>query len=215
MIRIEDDPSTLPKYTLERTDAVLCPLIRDFRNMARDPALHMSHEPLVWIGPPGEKVYRPPGVWTRFVGDRGAVGTPLLFWFPEPYHPLEALAAYRGFCGRKTIPDLLGPEDWAMIERVQRIRYQGWVPYTAELARWLILYPAQVRVLYHLLTPLRTNGCEPETEKLLHSMRCDLWDACGIMAPPVEWAERATRRPADAPTRMQFWGHECSGRIEL
>lgn len=210
-----DDPTEQPKYELVHTGVVLDQVRRDLRNLSRDPAHQFSVDPMVWAGPFGEKVYRPPGVWMRFRGDRSAVGSRLLFWFPEPYHPLEALAAYRGLCGTKTVEGVLAPEDWALIERVQKIRYQGWAMYTAELGRSLLLYPSQVRVLYHLLTPLKTNGCEPETERLLHSMRSDLFDACGVMAPALEWAERAIRKPDGAPTRMQFWGSECAGRIEL
>lgn len=200
-------------FQLVQTGHVLDRFLEDFGAAREALPFDLRLEETVWDKAAG--LYRPPGLWARFKGDRWKAGAPMLFWFPEPYHPVEAVAAFFGFGGRKCETGPLTEQDWLPIRNTQALRYAGWASYTKHLAQALELSDAQTRVLYHLFTPLRTNGCDAETSAVVYSLRARLYDACGFDAPTVEWSEAATRYPADAPSRMQFWGEECQGRIEL
>ena len=207
-----------PRFSIDLTGRVLDQVCLDLGHLRKDPAVVFRVDPLVWVGPKGEKVYRPPGIWCDYTGDRVNAGARLLFWFPSPYHPLEVLAAYRGLGGVKetALGEPVSHAEHAHIMRLNALRYNGWVTWTAELARALILFPAQVRVLYHAFTPLRTNGCEQEISDTMFDVSLRLYEACGFGYDEAYEAEtNAANPPYGSPSRMQFWGGEVAGRIEL
>lgn len=158
-----------------------------------------------------QTLYRPPGVWVWPSRDLPPTG-PVLFQFPAPHHPLEVIAAYRGLCGfsGRSQEDTL-----AHIEALEARRRTSWVTYTDFLAGPLKLKPVQVRLLYHLITPLLTNGGEPDGVK---EARVKLYDeAFDLPSSVVDGLVRDGKAGLDAgiPWRMDFWGGEVYGEIEL
>lgn len=227
MTTIAEDPEDQPKFTLSRTNAVLHWLLKDLQNLRSDPDIQFFTAPTVWV----EGIYRPPGLWCRFQGDRTKKGSRLMWWFPEPYHPLEILAAYRGLGGGKTDSfPTLGYRDWKTLEDLEKIRYSGWAEYTKAIARTMFILPSQARVLYHAFTPLATNGCDPmvgATMRLISSSLFKtalgennrwvtaLMEAWGIRSDGLRTRWAIKREPVGLPTRMKFWGDEVSGRVEI
>lgn len=207
--RFSTDDDEQPAVTIIHSGVVLDWMERDLRRLTDDPLLRFSEEP-VFIK---DGAYRPPGVWVNYTGNRYEIGTRILFWFPSPYHPLEVLAAYRGFGGAKASHGALDGEDWAKVAKAQSARFGGWLSYTAKLAETLLITVSQARLLYHLFTPLATNGCDPEDDVAVVELRERLWQACGMRPSGM----RPSRHPHRAvrPVRMDFYGKEVYGRVEL
>lgn len=118
--------------------------------------------------------YRPPGLWCY--PDR-LLGPQILFRFPPPCHPLEALAALRGWDG----PILAIAEQRAV----------SWLEGTRMLAKFLGLTPGATRRWYHLLTPLNVG------DDRLASARSMLWRRLGYDASALVLAR--------GPLRLNFW----------
>lgn len=191
-------------YSVRWTGRLLNPLARDLRNLAG--LGYPQYRPLVWAEDSG--VFFPPGLWYEM--DPGP-GRPWFWHLPPPHHPLEAVAARRGWGG---VEGQNEQPDW------KRARTGSWFDHTATLGRHLIMTPAEVRLLWHVLTPMRTNGGMPDNwVDNAEAWRKRLYKAGGL--PRAEhyakwaWVEASEWRSASTPTRMQFWGEEVTGEVEL
>lgn len=98
-----------------------------------------------------EPVYRPAGWWCF---TRPGLGRPLLYSFPQPLHPLEAVAAAVGFGGWDHGID--------SIRALAARRFWPWVEYTAALSDYLALTPQRARLSYHWFSPLNVAGHVPD-----------------------------------------------------
>jgi hypothetical protein len=108
-----------------------------------------------------------------------------------------------------------------IIAAARALRGARWVEQTEKFAEYLFLTPPQVRLLYHLFTPLRLGGL-PVWGDPARSMRERLYEA---MSPTVdstglarEAFEQAWSEPKEGehiPARTDFWTKELYGDINL
>lgn len=139
--------------------------------------------------------YRPSGVWALTTP---GPTQPTIFSFPQPLHPLEALAALVGY-GDGMLPLELGKR-----------RFMGWRVATQDWADAIGIPVNSTRLIYHLLTPLVLPLGGPIVG--LRAEANALWEACGFTE-----ADRI-RYPSGGfgvPMRAKFWTEECLGDIEL
>lgn len=181
---------------------------RGCRELAADPRYVVTRDPIFHDSQLG--IYRPPGLWVVYDIrriDPYAIGAPLLWYFPVPWHPLEVLAT--DFFGVKKSAGPLDEDEWEQIKSADRKRYGGWVNYTRDLAEALKITPEECRLLYHVFTPLRTNGCEEETAALVRRARVAVYSWFGESAEGVD-GEESIREAVDSFRRMSFWGTETT-----
>jgi hypothetical protein len=185
------------KVSIEWTGVITNDLIRFFTLLRAEGEAYYQER--VWSPP----VYFPPGVYWRMRPDAGRQA----YRLPPPHHPLELYAAARGM------------ERYTVMETVRSLRAGNWLDYTARVARQCLWTPSQARLVYHLLTPLHTNGGAPgDWEYRAHKARADLYRATGIRGPgsaATDAAIEAVSRDFDRPVRLNFWGVEVYGRVEL
>jgi len=133
-------------------------------------------------------------------------GRPLMFRMPHPLHPLETIAALRGWGGLEG-PNLLR-EGMALMWAGENRTEGGWYGVTGRIAAKLFVPPATVRLLWHVLTPLNVPAPEkPEDAVDVDYWRWDLYAAAGF--DPYWPVNPGT------PLRPNFWGHETAGDVEL
>lgn len=179
---------------LWRTGRVLDWFLKDLRMLRSYPGVRLGTDDM-GIGVPG--------MWAR---TEPAIGRPILFSFPQPVHPLEAIAAIRGHGGLMK-PMLDGHAFLALGED----RANGWLSNTACIAEYLFVTPETVRLLWHLLTPLNVDKCEaPESSDGLREQLL-LWEAAGFTGLDLV----AVRHKADQARstlsyryRREFWRTE-------
>lgn len=135
---------------------------------------------------------------------------PLLWSFPQPLHPIEAIASLRGFGG--FVGNREDPAFWG--ERMKNIavaRSLKWVEYTNFLSRFLFVSPETVRLVWHLLTPgnVPAKVWHLDLGLSLWTAETQLWSAAtGDMRPPLIGVQQAAYRP-------DFWTKDVTGEIEL
>lgn len=136
--------------------------------------------------------YRPPGLYCI---TRPSPGRPVLWRFPQPLHPIEAIAAVRGFEGE--------------VMYVANARAGTWLEYTAFLSRTLFVTPETLRLVWHALTPLDVPT-DPRDTRLDHA-RAQLWSAAGF--PGWEWHDALwdSWSPERKYHRPRFWTDETKG----
>lgn len=149
--------------------------------------------------PGQEKPYRPPGLWC-VTPPRAEY--PLLWSFPQPLHPIEAVASLRGFGGHS--------RDIEQVKVLATARSLPWLEYTTTLAGFLFVSPETVRLVWHLLTPLNVPP---------HNWRFDTDDADAMLdAEEALWVAATGRgRPrlvgaGRGPMRHDFWTGEVTPR---
>jgi hypothetical protein len=182
--------------------SVLGWLAKDLANLRADPDVRFDLRPLDWHPMPAgaPPLYRPPGVWGWYLRRVNTLAV-----FPPPHHPLEMAAAARGWCGQD-------------VEAVNRWRCEPWVNYLDRLAKVLFVSRVQIRLLYHVLTPLYTNGAPDGLAESVASVREYLYAALGFRDPGVDWWVAKAARSGGAaapPCRMDFWGGEVYGEVML
>ncbi len=125
--------------------------------------------------------------------------------FPQPVHPIEAVAALRGFGGYEPCsPSQLASDRW-----------QSWMDYTEQLAGVLMVHAPTLRLVWHLVTPLNVPAglTHPGMAEAL-----TLWRALGFRQG--QWFGAAAvyhtgQDGATVPVQERFWTDACPGRIEL
>ena len=145
-------------------------------------------------------VYRPGGLW--YAGSADAKRVPgvssALFFLPPPYHPLEVLACRH--YGVWTDTD--------SIVRAAEKRADRWYNQIPAWAQILALTVPETYLLYHLFTPLHTNGGGPYHEKLRDETTW-LYLAAGLPLPGTQCNQAWDDRAAGVPYSfccMNFWG---------
>ncbi len=130
-------------------------------------------------------------------------GDPLLWSFPQPLHPIEAIASMRGFGGNEHTP--------VAVRALGGCRASSWADYTATMALYLFTTTESLRLIWHLLTPLRLPVYgRPKEDAVDETTR--LWKAAGFGENDWLMAHSAW---GDGPSRPQFWTEECAGDVEL
>ena len=144
------------------------------------------------------------GVWCR---TEPGLGRPWLWRFPQPVHPVEAIAAIRGFGGPESEYCTPRLREYRLMT-IGEARKTPWVDYTEYLSQFLFVTPATTRLVWHLLTPMPV----PRGWAAVGDIQQALWFAAtgagrpALPRPDDELAERA---------RARFWTHEVTGDIEL
>lgn len=194
---------------LIRTGRILDWFVKDLKRLAREGVtfreLPLSVDP-----------YRPPGVYAF---TPCGPGRPVLWHFPQPLHPIEAIAALRGF----------GPASPAGVEAVQSLAFRRalpWRDYTVMLSHYLFVNPPTVRLVWQMLTPFKVPPYPPGGNLIGWGDGAEdectaLWRACGF-APTkpgmVPWmkAHLSYIWPPgkQVAERKHFWT-ELDERIEL
>lgn len=159
--------------------------------------------------------YRPPGIWATC---QPREGRPLLFRLPPPAHPLEAIAAMRGMTPLEP-PEfesvapagerMLTPANRDLLFQAAALRQKSWVDTTAKMAEYLLVPPPTVRLLFHMLTPLRVSP-----------FGADAWDETVALFEALGFSEDDALQAHSfpdlrGPLREKFWTHEVTGDIEL
>jgi len=129
-------------------------------------------------------------------------GRPRLFRLPCPHHPLEVIAALRGWGGLET------PEDTATMFRDAAVSRAsgGWEGVTRRLADRLFVPPQTVRFMWHVLTPIWVPP-NPRAEESVAAVRATVYDTLGLHRGPL--------RSRSPHPRHQFWTDDLNGRIDL
>jgi hypothetical protein len=194
---------------------VLEQFLRDCAHLRRDPALTIVWEPLIYKKLPSNVVlgaescfYRAPGLW---VYPAPGAGRPLTYRFPPPMHVLEVLCCLRG--GVPVETDEAPGLDVMMASAV--FREGGFLAFTERMSKTLLWPVGAVRVLYHLLTPLATNGLPGGLDSKLAVARARVYTAlgsnvCAAVGALGDCNGRPGKRP---PERMKFWGTEVPASI--
>lgn len=162
-------------------------------------------------------LYRPAGIWwwyrIRDI-DPYKKGFPLLFYFPPPYHPVEIAALMvRGFGGYKEQDGPLTDSEWETVRKMQALRFAQWATYTEALAKDLSLTVSECRLLYHLFTPLATNGVEPENDAAIRAARREWWALMGFEC--AHWDHKCRADYHSVPHRNNFFGGEVKGTVDI
>lgn len=212
--------SDIPDVSVGAAGSLIREIATDLRNLRSDPAVRFYVTGLHYSVFQDSYTYRPPGLYAKV---EGGPGRPVMYRLPPPHHPLELICAIRGFGGLEdedsytTGPDgVRALTDHMLHALVQAadIRYGTWAQVTGKMAKRLFLSQSQVRVLYHLLTPLNTNGLPPgvSADGLIAARR-ELYRAAGVRESEAEAVAGAAVK--GGPCRMQFWGDEVKGVVTL
>jgi hypothetical protein len=193
----------MSRMNLLRTGRILDWFVRDLRNLrdrgdVRFDVLNLSADP-----------YRPSGVWCF---TQPCLDAPRLFCFPQPLHPIEAIAAVRGFGGLHHERDHKNSDP---VLALAVARAQSWRAYTGTLSQYLFVTPESLRLVWHLLTPLNIPWYD---ENRLNEETDALWNAA-LPRAGIEWIVHLmdyrwpdTRELAPRPA---FFTEEVTGTVEL